>query len=193
MRLCVYALLYQLSSICYTSYHYINHWFIHLLYMFCMMYVVRMWQGNIVLRSISCVTKGYIGCNCTVARWEKFPFVKEYKNEIFHYFILTFGLLQKNVTMCPFWRVAKIIHIESFKENISSIGMSCAIVWFRRVHLQKQPPETFLKKGVLKNSVKFTENTCAWVFFLALLFFLVRGGEMWLGGIHQLFSVGRLL
>ena len=58
MRLCIYALSCQLSYICFTSYHYINHWFIHLLYIFCMMNVVRMWQGNIVLRNISGVTEG---------------------------------------------------------------------------------------------------------------------------------------
>ena len=74
---------------------------------------------------------------------EKLFFLKEHKNEIFHYFclVLTFGLLQKNVTTCPFWRVAKIIHNESFKDNICSIKMSCVVVWFRCVHPQKQPPE----------------------------------------------------
>ena len=39
------------------------------------------------------------------------------------------------------------------------IGMLYAVICFRRVHLQKQPPEVFLKKFVLGNSVKFTEKT----------------------------------
>ena len=47
-----------------------------------------------------------------------------------------------------------------------------------------------LKKGALKNSTKFT---WASVFFLTLLFFLVRCEEIWLGSIHQLTSAGRLL
>ena len=55
----------------------------------------------------------------------------------------------KNVTTCSFRGVAKIIYNESFKEN----GMSCAVNWFRRVDLQKQPPEA--KKGVPKNPAKF--------------------------------------
>ena len=67
--------------------------------------------------------------------------------------------------------------------------MSHALVWFCRVHLQKQPAEMFLKK-VLLNPAEFTENTCALIFFLALLFFLVRYGEIWLRWIHQLTSVG---
>ena len=59
-NLCNHAFmhLYQLSYICFTSYHNINHLFIHVLYIFCMMNVVRMWQGNIVLRNISGVTEG---------------------------------------------------------------------------------------------------------------------------------------
>ena len=177
MRLCIYyALSHQLSNICFTSYHYINHWFIHLLYILCMMYVVRMWQGNIVLRNISGVIYGVHGCDCTVTTLRKVALFKGIQKWNFPLPVLTFGLFQKNVTMCPFWRVAKVIHNESFKENICSVGMSCPVVWFRRVHLQKQPPDMFLKKGFLKNSAKFTENTCAWVFFLALLFFLMRCG-----------------
>ena len=57
MCLCISALSYQVSYICFNSYHYINHWFIGLLYIFCMMNVVRMWQMNIVLRNISGVTE----------------------------------------------------------------------------------------------------------------------------------------
>ena len=57
------------------------------------------------------------------------------------------------------------------------IGMLYAVICFRRVHLQKQPPEVFLKKVVLGNSVKFTEkNTCAGHSFLFVPF-----GEIWLG------------
>ena len=56
--LCVYALLYQLSYICFTFYHYINHWYIHLLHILRMMNILRMWQGNIVLRNVSGVTEG---------------------------------------------------------------------------------------------------------------------------------------
>ena len=62
-NLCVYAFMYyHISSLMYcrisfTFYHYINHWFIQLLFIFSMMNVVRMWQGNIVLRNISDVTE----------------------------------------------------------------------------------------------------------------------------------------
>ena len=62
-NLCVYAFMYyHISSLmychnCFTFYHYINHWFIHLLCIFCIMNVVRIWQGNIVLRNISDVTE----------------------------------------------------------------------------------------------------------------------------------------
>ena len=116
---------------------------------------------------------------------EKLLFLKEYKNEIFHLVLSHF------FASCPFRRVAKIIQNESFKDNICSIGIVCAIVWFRHVHLQKQPPDVFFKKVVLKNSAIFTGNTCAGVSFVTLL--LVPCGEIWLGWIHQLPSVGRLL
>ena len=58
--LCIYALSYQLCCICFTSYDCISYWFIHLLYIFCIMNGVRMWQGNgnIVLQNISGVTEG---------------------------------------------------------------------------------------------------------------------------------------
>ena len=36
-------------------------------------------------------------------------------------------------------------------------------------NISKQPPEMFYKKGVLKNFVKFTENTCTRVSFLTKL------------------------
>ena len=76
-----------------------------------------------------------------------------------------YGLRQSNVTMCPFRQVAKIIHNESFKDNICPIWMLCAVVWFRRVNFQKQPPEVFLKKVVLKNSAKFTGKHMCWMLF----------------------------
>ena len=41
-----FSFYYKLSYICFTCYHYINYWFIYLLYIFCMMNVVRMWEGN---------------------------------------------------------------------------------------------------------------------------------------------------
>ena len=152
MRLCIYALSYQLSYICFTSYHYINHWFIQLLYIFCMINVVRIWQKNIVLQNISGVTERVHSVRLHRSREKSCSFQRNTKMEFSIQFclILTFGLLQKNVTTYPFWRVAKIIHKESFKHNICSIGISCAIVWFRCVHLHKQPPEMFLKRSVLK-------------------------------------------
>ena len=64
----------------------------------------------------------------------------------------------------------RIIHNESFRDNICSIGMSCAVVWFRRVHLQKQPPEVFLKSVFLKILQNSQENTCGGASFPALLF-----------------------
>ena len=78
---------------------------------------------------------------------EKLLYLNEYENEIFHLDLSLFNKLQNNVTTCPFRRVTKIKHSESFKHNICSIGMLCAVVWLHRVHLQKQPPEVFLKKS----------------------------------------------
>ena len=43
--------------------------------------------------------------------------------------------------------------------------MLYAVVWFRHAHLQKLPPEVFLKKGVLKNSAKFTRKHLCWSLF----------------------------
>ena len=85
-NLCAYAFMhlsYQLCYICFTSYHYINHWFVHLLYIFCMMNIVRMWQGNIVLRNISGVTEGVCWVQLHHAREKSCPF-KRIQNEIFH-------------------------------------------------------------------------------------------------------------
>ena len=60
--LCRYAFIHchisSLISISFTTYHNINHWFIHLLHIFFVMNVAKMWQGNIVLRNISGVTDG---------------------------------------------------------------------------------------------------------------------------------------
>ena len=89
-NICVHAFMYyHISSliychICFTFYHYINHWFIHLLCIFCVMIVLRIWQGNIVLRNISDITEGvhWVQLN---RPWEKsHPFQKEYKKKIFH-------------------------------------------------------------------------------------------------------------
>ena len=60
--------------------------------------------------------------------------------------------------------------LRAFQTNHSKItfvqfGMLCAVVWFCRVHLQKQPPEVFLKKVVLKNSAKFTRKHLHWRLF----------------------------
>ena len=41
--------------------------------------------------------------------------------------------------------------------------------WCIRNNMQKQPPEVFYKKVVLKNFTKFTGKTCAEVFFLIKL------------------------
>ena len=63
--------------------------------------------------------------------------------------------------------------------------MSCAVVWFRRVHLQKQPPEMFFKKVVLKIRQNSQKAPVLEYFFLALLFFIVRYGEIdWNGSIN---------
>ena len=64
-------------------------------------------------------------------------FQKEYKKGYFHLVLLHFNFWPDT---CPFRRVAKIIENKSFKDNVCSIGMSCAVVWFRLAHLQKQPP-----------------------------------------------------
>ena len=66
---------------------------------------------------------------------------------------LTSGQLLKNVTKCSLRRATKIIHNESFKYHNCSVEMSCAVVWLRRVYIQKQPP---LKKVIFKYFAKFT-------------------------------------
>ena len=75
--------------------------------------------------------------------------------------------------------------------------MSCAVVWFRHVHLQKQLPEIFFKKDVLKNSAKFTGKYLCW----RLWGNMVGMGpsiqphlqHMGTKVVHQLTSVNRLL
>ena len=129
MRLCIYVLSYQLSHvshICFTFYHYINHWFIMLLCKFCMMNVVRIWQGNIVLRNISDVTDGVHWVQLHRPREKSCSFKKEYKEEIFHLVLphFNFWLAIENISTCQFRRIAKIIQNESFKDDICSIGMS---------------------------------------------------------------------
>ena len=95
--LCVYAFMYYISSlkyyhICFTFYHYINHWFIHLLCMFClMMNVVRIWQGNIVLRNTSDVTDGVHWVQLHRLRQKSTRFQKEYKEGIFHWVLPHFN------------------------------------------------------------------------------------------------------
>ena len=61
---------------------------------------------------------------------------------------------------------------------MSAIIHVLKVVWFRRVHLQKQPPEVLVGKDVLKNFAKFTVLES--LFFL-FFFFYVRCGEIWLG------------
>ena len=73
-------------------------------------------------------------------------------------------------------RAIKIIHNESFKDNIYSTGMSCAVNWFHRAHLQKQ------KKVLLEISQISQENNCAGVSFPA--FYFVACDEIWLGWIN---------
>ena len=101
---------------------------------------------------------------------EKLPFLKECKNEMIHLFFLHFN----------FWPaiekwIAKIIHDESLKNKNCSIGISCGVVWFHRIHLKESPPEVFLKNVFLKTLENSQENTCTGVSFPALLF--VRWGE----------------
>ena len=101
---------------------------------------------------------------------EKLPFLKECKNEMIHLFFLHFN----------FWPaiekwIAKIIHDESLKNKNCSIGISCGVVWFHRIHLKDSPPEVFLKNVFLKTLENSQENTCTGVSFPALLF--VRWGE----------------
>ena len=137
MHLCIIVsvLLCIIISIRLTSYHYINQWFNDLLCIFCMMNVVRMWQGNIVRRNISDVTEGVHWVR--LQRPRGCAFQKEYKKRFFHLVLLHFNFWPAT---CPFRRVAKIIENKSFKENVCSIGMPCALVWFRLAHLQMQPP-----------------------------------------------------
>ena len=75
----VFSLSYQLSYIWFPCYHYINYWFIHLFYIFCMLNVVKMWQGNIVLRNISGVTEGVHWVPLRYPREKNCPFYRNTK------------------------------------------------------------------------------------------------------------------
>ena len=62
---------------------------IHILYIFCMMNVVRMWQENIVLWNISGITQGHwVWLYCPQ---EKVALFKGIQNEIFHLFLSHFN------------------------------------------------------------------------------------------------------
>ena len=75
-------------------------------------------------------------------REKSHPFQKEYKKEIFHLVLPYFNFWPaiKKCYYVPISTSCQIIKNDSFKDNICSIGMSCAAVWFRRAYLQKQPP-----------------------------------------------------
>ena len=59
--------------------------------------------------------------------------------------------------------VLTILVVHHFKKLLL-LFFSCVWTWF----FQKQPPEAFCKKGVVKNFAKFTGNTFARVFFTKL-------------------------
>ena len=48
--------------------------------------------------------------------------------------------------------------------------MSCALIWFRCVYLQKQPPKIFLK-----NLAKFTGKHLCWSLIFPLFFLFIVG------------------
>ena len=126
-----------------------------------MMYVVRMWLVNLVLRNISGGVRYVQLHRCPLRKVALFIGIQKWNFPLPH---LNFW----PVTTRPFWRVAKIIYNESFKDNICSIGrMPCAVVWIRRVHLQKQLPEMFLKKVLLK----IPQNSPGLQYFFLLFFF----------------------
>ena len=157
MRFCIYVLSYQLSHvshICFTFYHYINHWFIMLLCKFCMMNVVRIWQGNIVLRNISDVTDGVHWVQLHRPREKSCSFKKEYKEEIFHLVLphFNFWLAIEKYFYVPIStdcqnnskRIIQRWHL--FDRDV------IAVVWFRQ-------------QGVLKNSAKLTGKHLCWSLF----------------------------
>ena len=49
ITICTVWLSCQLSYICFICYHYINYWFLHLVYILCMMNIVRRREGNIIV------------------------------------------------------------------------------------------------------------------------------------------------
>ena len=170
--------------ICFTSFHSINHWFMHLLCIFCMMNV-RVWQGNIVLRNISDVTEGVHWVQLHHPRQKSHLFKKNTKREFSICFclILTFGLLWKNVTTCPFRRVVKIIQNESFKDNICSIAMSLQQFGFVAL-IFRSSRVIVLKKDVLKNSAILSAKHLCRSFFFCSSFCSLWGKYGWDGSIN---------
>ena len=149
--------------ICITSYHYMNHWFIYILCIFCMMNVVRMWQGNIVLRTISDATEEVHWMRLHRPREKRRPFQKEYRKEIFHLVLPHFSFWHaiEYVTTCPFRGVVKTIQNKSFKDNICSIGTSCAAVCLS----SEAATISVLKKRCFKTSAKLTgKHLCLSIF-----------------------------
>ena len=53
------------------------------------------------------------------------------------------------------------LHMD-YSKTTQLIGMSYTVVWFGRVHYQKQSPEAFFKKVILENSTKFTGKQLCW-------------------------------
>ena len=96
-------------------------------------------------------------------REKRRPFQKEYRKEISIQFclILTFGMLQKYVTTCPFRGVVKTIQNKSFKDNICSISTSCAAVYLS----SEAATISVLKKRCFKTSAKLTgKHLCLSIF-----------------------------
>ena len=78
---------YHISSliyvhICFTFYHYINHWLIQRLCIFCMINVVRIWQEYSSAKYQGRNWRGTLGT--MPPRQKSRPFQKEYKEEISH-------------------------------------------------------------------------------------------------------------
>ena len=176
MRLCVYALLYQLSFICFTSCHYINHWFIHILYIFCMMYVVRMWQEDIRLQNIKDVTEGVHWIRLHRCPLRKVVHFKGILNWNFLLPHVNFWAVREKYYYVPIltgcqnnsYRIIQRKHLFNLDVMYSSLVLSCSP--------SEIATENVLQKRRSWNSARYTENTCTWVFFLALLFFLVCCG-----------------
>ena len=138
MCLCIYVLSYQLFYISYLLHFLSLHKsLVYPPFIFCMMNVVRIWQGNMVLQNISDVTQGVHWVQLYHPQEKSCPFQKEYKKEIFHLVFRHFNFWPA-IEKCYYLPIS-IVQNKSFKD-ICSIGMSYAVVWFHRAHLQKQPP-----------------------------------------------------